>query len=147
MHCISEINNFLFLGSMDSTQKDVLLENNITYVFHIGFTISESNKLEHVKYNYIDMDDNSSNKDKMSDNGLMITQVINHLDLNKEKILICCLMGRSRSASMVVFHLLYNNPKLSYHDAITLIKKVRNISINQSFADKLQEYFIENGRL
>uniref|UniRef100_A0A6C0H543 Tyrosine specific protein phosphatases domain-containing protein n=1 Tax=viral metagenome TaxID=1070528 RepID=A0A6C0H543_9ZZZZ len=145
MNCISQIHNFLYLGSMDSTKKNVLLNNDITYVFHIGFTISESDKLQHVKYNYIDMDDNSFNKDKMIENGLIITQTINNLDLHKEKILICCLMGRSRSASMVVFYLLYNNPKLSYYDAIIFIKKIRSISINQSFADKLQEYFIENG--
>lgn len=134
---IAEIDENLYLGSRVSIQY--INEFKIKNVFHIGFTPEFYEK--NVNYFYIDLEDNSQSVNKMIDEGKKIIQKINTCFEKGEKVLICCVMGRSRSASMTVMWLHYKYPKMSYDDVVKKIKTKRTISINQTFVDFLREYF------
>ena len=65
------------------------------------------------------------------------------------KVLVCCMAGKSRSASMIVLYLktshftfyhIFNKkyPQMSYDDILTYINSVRPIGINHGFADALR---------
>jgi hypothetical protein len=139
---IGKINDNLFLGSSFSTNHLTLKEFGITYIFNLGFTITNTCGC---KNEYFDLDDNSQSVQKMMSIGEYISKKIDKL-IQTEKILICCVAGKSRSASMVALYLHHKYPKLTYEEIIKEIKKVRSISINQTFADAIK-YKIDRDKL
>jgi protein-tyrosine phosphatase len=67
--------------------------------------------------------------------------VSNKIDelINTETILVCCVAGKSRSASMIALYLHHKYPELSYEEIINnRIKKFRSISINQTFSEAIR---------
>ena len=135
---IAEVDTNLFLGSKESTNVDMLAELNIQNVFHIGFV--PATKMPSIQYHFFDLEDNGESVDAMLDIGMSIVPKIKECLERGEKTLVCCLMGRSRSASMMVMCLHDKYPDMSYRDIVAKIKKVRSISINQTFADKLERF-------
>ena len=58
--------------------------------------------------------------------------------INTETILVCCVAGKSRSASMIALYLHDKYPELSYEEIINdRINKFRSISINQTFSEAI----------
>jgi len=147
---IAKIENNLFLGSCYSVNPETLQKHNITYIFHCGFQISSSVLndeyfLNSCKHEYFDFEDNSQSVHKMLEFGDYIVDKIDKL-IDTETILVCCVAGKSRSASMIALYLHHKYPELSYEEIINdRIKKVRSISINQTFADAIREK-IDNDR-
>jgi hypothetical protein len=140
---IAQIENNLFLGSCYSVDIETLKKFNITYIFHCGFPISSSLLnddyfLNICKHEYFEFEDNSQSVHKMLEFGDYIIDKIDKL-IDTETILVCCVAGKSRSASMIALYLHHKYPELSYEDIINYrIKKVRSISINQTFADAIR---------
>ncbi len=136
---IAEIDHNVFLGNQTATQATLLETLKIQHVFHIGFTISDFSP--NVQYEFIELEDNSFSAQTMLAIGKELVSKINQCLANGEKVLVCCVMGRSRSASMIMMWLHSRYLNLTYDEAIAKIKEVRTISINQTFADVLREYW------
>lgn len=133
------------MGSSHSVTPETLEEHNITYIFHLGFAISQETLdseyfRNSCKHEYFSLEDNSQSVDEMLKIGEYIVEKIHTLmKTNVENVLVCCLMGRSRSASMIALYLHSKYPELSYEEIINKrIKKFRSISINQTFSDAIR---------
>jgi len=141
MNNIAIIDEHLYLGNKQSTQPDILDHFGVQNVFHIGFEIEENMKLEDVMYHFIDLQDDSASADRMMQYAKEVIPQIDECLLRGEAVLVCCLMGRSRSASLIIYWMHTKYPDLSYEDVVNKIKTVRTISPNQTFADKLRGIF------
>ncbi len=61
------------------------------------------------------------------------------INIENETILVCCVAGKSRSASMIALYLHYKYSELSYEEIINnKIEKFRHISINRGFSEALR---------
>ena len=142
MQHIAKIENNLFLGSLFSITPETLQEHKITYIFHFGFEIPKP-ILENdyfrksCKHEYFDLEDDSQSVEKMLKISDYVIQKICEI-INKETILVCCVAGKSRSASMIALYLHDKYPELSYEEIINdRIEKFRSISINQAFSEAI----------
>jgi len=132
---IADLSGGLFFGSWHTTQHNCLLEHKIDNVFHI--TIDPTPLLDCVRYELIDVDDNSQSADKMFNQVLPeLLPKIDKLLQNNKNVLLCCSMGKSRSATVVMAYLMKYRD-MTYNDAISYIKERRDININVEFAKRL----------
>lgn len=142
MEHIAKIENNLFLGSIFSITPETLQEYNITYIFHFGFEIPKQILdndyfCNSCKHEYFDLEDNSQSVKEMLKISGYIIEKIGDL-INTETILVCCVAGKSRSASMVALYLHHKYPELSYEEIIkNRINRFRTISINQTFSEAI----------
>ena len=135
MNHIAEIETNLFLGSSFSVHPEIVKQLNITYIFHLGFEININGYT--CKHEYFDLEDNLQSVDKMLKISDYITKKIKTL-IDTETILVCCVAGKSRSASMIALYLHYKYPHLSYEEIIGQINKFRSISINKAFSNAIK---------
>ena len=142
MQHIAKIENNLFLGSLFSITPETLQEHNITYIFHFGFEIPKpildtEYFCKSCKHEYFDLEDNSQSFSEMLKISDYVIQKICEL-INTETILVCCVAGKSRSASMIALYLHHKYPELSYEEIINdRINKFRCIDINQTFTEAI----------
>jgi protein tyrosine/serine phosphatase len=142
MQHIAKIENNLFLGSLFSITPETLQEYNITYIFHFGFEIPKpildnDYFCKSCKHEYFDLEDNSQSVKEMLNISDYVTTKIYEL-INTETILVCCVAGKSRSASMIALYLHHKYPELSYEEIINdRINKIRSISINKTFTEAI----------
>lgn len=142
MQHIAKIESNLFLGSLFSITPETLQEYNITYIFHFGFEIPKpildsDYFCKSCKHEYFDLEDNSQSVNEMLKISDYVTKKIGEL-INTETILVCCVAGKSRSASMIALYLHHKYPELSYEEIINdRINKFRSISINQTFTEAI----------
>jgi hypothetical protein len=143
---IAKIDNNVYLGSCFAVDPNILQEYNIKYVFHIGFEIVEP-ILKHpyvaknVKHEHFDVSDDVQSAPKMMEIGKYICNAIKHIDTSNN-ILVCCVAGKSRSASVIVRYLHNKYTNLSYDEIIAYINKLRDIGINKGFESELKKMFI-----
>lgn len=146
MQHIAKIENNLFLGSLFSITPETLEEYNITYIFHFGFEIPKpildnDYFCKSCKHEYFALEDNYQSVDEMIKISDYVIQKICEL-INTETILVCCVAGKSRSASMIALYLHHKYPELSYEEIINdRIKKFRTIDINQTFSEAIIRKF------
>ena len=134
---LQEIEPNVFLGSSGAGGNPALLApHGITDVIHIGYDPLE--RTDDITYHAFSFDDSFTAADDMVRHGAEIVNLINTLRGEGRIVLVSCLMGRSRSASMMVLWLHTVHPALSYRELVALISKKRTISINLTFADRLQ---------
>lgn len=152
MQHIAQIEHNLFLGSLFSITPETLQKNNITYIFHFGFEIPKP-ILDHdyfcksCKHEYFDLEDNSQSVKEMLKISDYVIKKINEL-INTETILVCCVAGKSRSASMIALYLHDKYHNLSYEEIINdRINKFRSISINQTFCEAIIKKMNNNLRI
>ena len=146
MEHLQKIEDNLYLGSMAATQPEILKKYGITYVIHIGFELNfinenEDTSLNNIKEEYIELEDNAQSVDNMMNVSEYVVRKIKEL-IKTETILVCCVAGRSRSASMITLYLHDKYPDLTYEEIIGKIKKVRSISINKTFEDAIRSRFL-----
>jgi protein tyrosine/serine phosphatase len=144
MQHIAKIENNLFLGSLFSITPETLQQHNITYIFHFGFEIPKpildnDYFCKSCKHEYFDLEDNSQSVNEMLKISDYVVKKICEL-INTETILVCCVAGKSRSASMIALYLHHKYPELSYEEIINdRINKFRCISINQTFTEAIMQ--------
>ncbi len=149
MQNIAKIDNNLFLGSLFSTTIETLKENKITYIFHFGFQIAKPNLndsyfLENCKHEYFNLEDTPESTEQMLKISDYIVKKIDELINKGETVLVCCVAGKSRSASIVTLYLHYKYPNASYEDIIDFILKRRDISINKGFSVAIKQKINED---
>jgi len=142
---IANIDKNIYLGSCFSVDPKILQEYNIKYVFHIGFEMVEpilksDYVSKNVKREHFDVDDDVQSASKMMDIGKHICDKIKQID-SSNNILVCCVAGRSRSASVIVRYLHNKYPYLTYDEIITYINKRRETNINKGFETELKKLF------
>lgn len=135
----SLIINNIYLGNIYdaydiNTLKNLEINNVLSAV--IGFNDIYDSSINHLSLNLIDNE---------TQNIIHYFDISNHFIDNiiqkKQKILIHCIAGRSRSATLLIAYLIYKY-KYSVNDAIKLLKEKRNIvEPNQNFINQLHTYY------
>lgn len=120
----------VYLGSAyNAATKDILQENEISVIFNITKEIRNYFPEDFTYYRCCLNDDN---KDSIAEHlETVYKQILYHQENSTGNILIHCYMGRSRSASVVIYYLM-KKLKYSFNDAIDYILLKRPI-VNPTF--------------
>lgn len=132
-------NNRLFLGSQYSSCKHSLIKHQISHVISIGCdSIDECDDVVNYKF---EVDDNAPNLQLFFETIVpQIHELINALicQNEKNKVLVHCQAGISRSATAVITWLM-RWKQMDYHSAFNHVKKCRPvISPNVMFAKHMR---------
>jgi hypothetical protein len=143
MEHIAQIDKNLFLGSLFSVNPEILQHYNITHIFHFGFEIPkpilDSNYLQnYCKEEYFNLEDTSESVEKMLQMSFEVNPKIDKLINANKNVLVCCVAGKSRSASIVTLYLHHKYPTLSYEELMDFINKKRSISLNPGFGNAIK---------
>ncbi|KAL9904697.1 dual specificity protein phosphatase 19 [Glossina fuscipes] len=136
-NCILE--NFLYLGSQDSVNKETLLNHNITNVLSIGIEVSSLDLIKNIAKLFVPCLDLPET--------LLVDAVfsksfdfIEECRLNGGKILIHCNAGISRSPSVVIAYLMHYRG-MDFQTAYKYVKTKRPcIQPNEGFLIQLKNY-------
>lgn len=135
---ICKIDDCLYLGNWLSSKKIPLEKFNIKHVVNIGFELDENEKLEYVTYENIELDDNTPSINVLLEKKDDIVKTIKNFVDKNENTLVCCVMGKSRSPSIIMCYLKSKYADLSYNDALNMINEKRSININYGFKEALK---------
>ena len=151
---MDEIVKGIYLGNYRAGyNKEELDKHNIKYIINITDKIECP--FDDIKYLYIPIRDKYSCSSKTSyyiiRNYLKAFDFINNALDNGHNILIMCARGHSRSASIVLFYLIYKY-HLSYIEALLYIKHIRPKALNRplcmnKWGMRLYAYMCVNGWL
>lgn len=137
-HISNIVDNLIFLGSQTCTDENTLIKHNIKHVISIG-----CNPLcEDIRVFKYEIEDNGDNHNVKYFFNTVIPdthRVINECIYNKEPILVHCLAGRSRSATVIITWLMIHK-KMSYQEALLYVKERRPVvSPNITFVDYMKQ--------
>ena len=139
MKFYADLENGLYFGSWHAALDHKILDKlEINDVYYI--TIDPKPLKDGVNYHDVYFEDNGQNADKLFNDILpnLLNEIHTLIESNK-KVLICCSAGKSRSATIATCYLMkFRNMNLE--DAISFIKKRRNININPGFMPKLKNF-------
>jgi hypothetical protein len=135
----SEIINGLYIGSIDSTYDIKTLKMlGITHIISVlpGFIPPYPNDFKYMIINA--MDDENTNLDMVfEDSNKFIDDAVENIG----NILVHCMMGKSRSATIVGAYLI-NTFAMNVDEVLSLLKKKRNIiQPNKYFEQQLRKYY------
>ena len=135
----SEIINGLYVGSIDSTYDiKTLKELGITHIISVlpGFTPPYPDDFKYMVINA--MDDENTNLDMVFEDS---NKFIDDAFENRGNILVHCMMGRSRSATIVAAYLIHTFG-MNVDEILSLMKNKRNIiQPNKYFEKQLRKYY------
>jgi len=135
----SEIINGLYVGSIDSTYDIKTLKMlGITHIISVlpGFIPPYPNDFKYMVINA--MDDENTNLDMIFEDA---NKFIDDAFENVGNILVHCMMGRSRSATIVGAYLI-NTFAMNADEVLSLLKNKRNIiQPNKYFEQQLRKYY------
>lgn len=143
MQHIAKIEENLFLGSLFSAAPSSVEGNQITHIFHLGFEIPTPNLStpyfkEHCQHEYFSLEDDPENTNRMITISEYIVPKIDELIKKGERVLVCCVAGKSRSASMIMLYLHHKYPNATYEELLQYVMSKREISINESFTNAIR---------
>ena len=130
-----QITEKLFLGNEDTARdKAILNKLNISNILICAEGCEPFFKDEY-KYKILYIDD------AIDENILSwLQEAFEFIDSSEKNIYIHCVMGISRSPSIVIAYLMYKN-KISYEEAYDFVKNKRNvINPNSGFQDQLKKF-------
>ena len=122
---ITQINKHLFLGNvLSASNYDILKANDIKIIINVT---SEVPNYYPKDFSYVNI--------KIPDNGKAPIKpylentynLIKKEEAKSNNILVHCMVGGSRSASIIIYYLLRENPNLTYQKAVKLLRKNRPI--------------------
>ena len=124
----------IYLGSQKSAvDKNKLFEFNIKYVLIVGKGMK--GKFDKINYKIIEIDD--SLEENLANYFQETLNFIDESQKNNSNILIHCVSGISRSASIVIAYMMTKH-KINYEQAFTYVKSRRsNIRPNSNFINQL----------
>jgi len=134
----TEIIDNLYLGNIynaaDSTMMDSI---KIDTIINVSRNISNYFPS---KFKYINIQIDDLNSEMFSDEVLEVIAHMHRIMNSNKKLLVHCLMGSSRSATIVILYLIKYN-KMSVDEAYKFIKSKRpTININTTFMDQLYKF-------
>jgi hypothetical protein len=135
----TEIITGLYIGSIDSTYDiKKLKELGITHIISVlpGFAPPYPNDFKYMIINAMD-DENTNLGNVFEDSNKFIDNAFE----NRGNILVHCMMGRSRSATITAAYLIHAFG-MNVDDVLSLMKNKRNIiQPNTHFEKQLREYY------
>lgn len=135
----TEIINGLYVGSIRSTfDKEHLKNIGITHIISVipGYSPPHPDDFKYLIVNALD-DENTNLSNVFNDTNKFIDDAF----ANNGKVLVHCLMGRSRSVTVVSAYLIYSFG-MDVDNILNIIKSKRNcIKPNDYFVKQLQQYF------
>ena len=133
------LDNFLYLSNYKAASNILELEkNNIKYIINCSGDICE-NICNYINYLTLNLKDNT--KENIECVFYKCIDFINQCKKENKKILIHCLQGISRSATITIAYLIYNN-KMNVDKAFNFIQKKRKIiNPNLNFFLQLELFY------
>ena len=133
------LDNFLYLSNYKAASNILELEkNNIKYIINCSGDICE-NICDYINYLTLNLKDNT--KENIECVFYKCIDFINQCKKENKKILIHCLQGISRSATITIAYLIYNN-KMNVDKAFNFIQKKRKIiNPNLNFFLQLELFY------
>ena len=134
---MSQIKDYLYLGSLNDSNNEIFLKNNNIKTI-INVTYNHDNiKYDNIKYYKIETLDNEKQPILY-----VINKVNNIINENKNNgnILVHCYIGKSRSSTCIIAYLM-KEYKMTLKEAIIYTKKKRSIiNPNNGFINQLIIY-------
>ena len=131
----NQITEKVYLGNEDTARdKEILKKLNISNILICAEGCEPFYPNEY-KYKILYLDD-APDEDLLS----WLKEGFDFIDSSKDNVYVHCVMGISRSASIVIAYLMYKN-KMSYDEAFDEVHKKRSvISPNTGFQEQLQKF-------
>lgn len=129
----------LYVGSIrDSNDKEQLIKNNITHILTIHDDPKPQGAIEHIKYLRFKAQDNSrQNIKKFFDEAI---EFIHEARINNGCVLVHCLAGVSRSASLSIAYIM-TITELPWYDSMNSVRGARKqTNPNFGFQRQLQNF-------
>lgn len=136
---INQIEQNLFLGSVFATHPDALKKHNIKHIISLGCKPA-ANQASSIYFDVIDLDDPITLK--QMDKDILPSAYKFILEKTKlgENVLVHCMAGRSRSATVVIYYLM-KKYAVSYDKASEYVQSKRpEIMLNNGFKTLLRSY-------
>jgi len=135
----SEILPGLYLGNIYNAADPVILDElGISTIVNVSRNITnyfESN------YDYINIKIDDINSEKFDEDLIEVANKIKDILKLEKKVLVHCLMGSSRSATVVMMYMIIHK-EMDVDSAYKFIKEKRHvININTSFMKQIREYY------
>jgi len=112
----------IYLGCFESAEnKNILVLNNIKYIFNVAVECNNSNNINIFIHKYNIYDDKDITIDILNN----IYNKISCIDSLDGNILIHCAHGRSRSVCIILYYLMMKH-NFNLSNAIDFVKKARN---------------------
>ena len=137
---INHIIDNVFLGDFRAADDlDLLKKNNITHIINCVFNLPNSFPND-ITYKNLNLKD-EKNQPLLS----ALEDAYKFIKDNKDKnILVHCVYGKSRSASVILFYLI-NEKKYSFKEAKEFAQKIRScVNPNEGFERELTKYYEDN---
>ena len=137
---INHIIDNVFLGDFRAADDlDLLKKNNITHIINCVFNLPNSFPND-ITYKNLNLKD-EKNQPLLS----ALEDAYKFIKDNKDKnILVHCVYGKSRSASVILFYLI-NEKKYSFKEAKEFAQKIRScVNPNEGFEKELTKYYEDN---
>jgi hypothetical protein len=146
---ITQITNNIYLGGYwyvrysQNSLLDLLRERGIKYIVNcadeIPFYITLKDDFNYIKFGWDDRSDF-----KLFPSIEAAENYVNKVVLSGEKVYVHCAMGISRSATLVIFHLMKRND-WTYRQAYKFVNSKReSVNPNPGFSEQLQKYILPN---
>ena len=131
----NQITDKIYLGNEDTARDKVLLKKlNISNILICAEGCNPFYPFEY-KYKILYLDD-AIDEDLL----IWLKEAFEFIDSSKDNIYIHCVMGISRSASIVIAYIMYKN-KMPFNEAFDFVSKKRKvISPNTGFKDQLIKF-------
>ena len=140
----TEILKGLYIGNIYNAADIVTLNDlNIKTVVNVSRNITNyfpSN------FNYLNIKIDDINSEQFGNELIEVIEKIKEEIDNDKNVFVHCLMGSSRSATVIMMYLIINE-NLNVTDAYSMIKEKRNtININKTFMEQIENY-VNNKKL
>ena len=130
----------LFLGDFRAADDiGILRKNNISNIINCAFNLPNKFPKEITYINLNLMDETKQPLIKSMEDAYKFIK-----DNKDKKILVHCVYGKSRSASVIIFYLI-KEKKMSFQEAKEFVRKIRScVNPNEGFEKELTKYYDEN---
>uniref|UniRef100_A0AC34GW90 Uncharacterized protein n=1 Tax=Panagrolaimus sp. ES5 TaxID=591445 RepID=A0AC34GW90_9BILA len=137
----TQILDFLFLGSQqDALNREVLKRNGITKIINLSEPGIKCESIPNNKNYFLHIPINDSYQAKLLPHFDIAYEFLENAKKNGEKVLVHCLAGISRSATLAIAYIM-RTKRFTSDDAYKFVKALRpSISPNFNFMGQLLEY-------
>ena len=130
----TKITDNVYIGSLNSVNKEKLNELNITHIIVAGKNLVNEN---HDGFNILELLIDDSFEQELISNIKLVNNYMKSID-NDDNVLIHCYSGISRSGSILIGYLMNKN-KISYDKAYNFVKNIYpKIFPNENFQKQLR---------
>jgi len=131
----TKITDNVYIGSINSVNKDKLNELNINHIIVAGKNLVNNN---HNGFNILELLMDDSFEQELISNVKLANNYLN--SIHDSNVLIHCYSGISRSGSILIGYLMNKN-NISYDDAYNFVKKIYpKVFPNENFEKQLRNF-------